>query len=82
MSYDLILRRQLPRDLSIGEETCPPSHRGALAVAAFAALLAPCVLRAGETVSYRHRYGRGLARTQEIPVVSMRELVYGPGEEG
>lgn len=82
MSYDLVLRRQLPRDLSIGEETRPPRHRGALAAAAMLALLAPCALRTGEAASYRRRYGRDLARTQEVPVVGMRELVYGSGEEG
>ena len=82
MSYDLVLRRQLPRDLSIGEEARPPAHRGALAALAALALLAPCALRTGEVAQVRRRYGRGLARTQEVPVVGMRELVYGPGEEG
>jgi hypothetical protein len=78
MAYDLLLRRQVPRDYSRGDETRPPAARAAalLTIAAGAVLLLPHLVRRAEVARVRREYDDGLDVTSKIPAVSMRDLVY------
>lgn len=80
MSWDLILRRQLPRDCSRGAPgPALPSLPEVLAVGA--AVLLPLALRRAEICRFRRAFGtdlqgRSLHETAEMPAVSIRELIY------
>lgn len=81
MSYDLALRRRLQRDYSRGDEPRPPrAHTGASLALAALTLLLPSLARRAESAAYRRSYGRGLKVTQEVPAVTMHEIVYGRKE--
>lgn len=82
MAYDLVLRQQLDRDYSRGEgRACQVGTRLA-GVAALGLVLSaaasPRAERVLERRYYRRKFSGGLRSTQETPVVTMRELVYGP----
>lgn len=94
MSYDLALRRQIagniarddarpdPGDVSIERGLLLPTALGLAAAAVSVSLVLAAggprrVRRRVEGAYYRATW-RDLDRTQEMPAVSMRELVYGP----
>jgi len=81
MSWDLALRRHLPRDISRGDSP-PPDPRAEIFSAAVSAgfLLAPVAIRLFEKPYYRLSRRGDLSTTQESPAITMRELVYGPEE--
>jgi hypothetical protein len=74
MAYDLLLRRQVSTDLTRG---------GAVLAAGglLALLLVPRALRRSEVARYRQEYADDLARTQEMPTISMADLVRIPYRE-
>lgn len=97
MSYDILLRRQSsgsiarddasegrldPRDVSLERGMLPVALglATAVVVAASIAGLPGRARRAAERTYYRATR-RDLGSTQETPAVTMRELVYGPGDE-
>jgi hypothetical protein len=85
MSYDLLLRRQSPGNYARGDEVPRPHSPSGVVLAAAAAstLLLVGILGAGRRVerTYYRATWRDLGRTQETPALTMRELVYGPGED-
>lgn len=82
MAYDLILRRQLDRDYSRGEGRASQAGTRLAGVAALGLVLsvltAPRAGREMERRYYRRAYRGDLRATQETPVLTMRELIYGP----
>jgi len=80
MAYDLVLRRRIQRDYSRGDEPARPASPKTEALSFLVANAALIVAGAAESASYRD-YRAGLTKTQELPAVSMSELVYGPRRE-
>jgi hypothetical protein len=82
MAYDLVLRRQLDRDYSRGAGRAGQAGTRLAGVAALGLLLSTLAApRSGKKLErryYRRAYRGDLRATQETPVVTMRELVYGP----
>ena len=82
VAYDLVLRRQLDRDYSRGAGYAGQSSTRLAGVVALGLVLSaaasPRAERVLERRYYRQKFSGGLRSTQETPVVTMRELVYGP----
>jgi hypothetical protein len=83
MSYDLILRRQLPRSCARGNETSSPSARPTVIqlVVAGCVLVLPELLRRAEIYQHRRDFSGNLSATQETPAIRMSDLVYGSEEK-
>jgi hypothetical protein len=72
-----------PHDVSIESGLLLPAALGLATAAVVAATLLGGPRGVGRRVerTYYRATRRDLARTQETPAVTMRELVYGPGDE-
>ena len=92
MAYDLILKRQTSRNFARGPSSASdPLDVGSTALTllvgqalglamAVGAASSPKVRRTIERQYYRRAYRDNLKATQEVPAISMREMVYGEDE--
>lgn len=82
VAYDLVLRKQLDRDYSRGTGCAGQAGTRLAGVAALglllSALAAPHAGRGLERRYYRREFRGDLRATQETPIITMRELIYGP----
>jgi hypothetical protein len=90
VSYDLLLRRQISRSVARDDTSDGDLKLSLLPLAlglATSAVVAGVVFGGGRKVgraaerTYYRKTWRDLASTQETPAVTMRDLVYGPGEK-
>jgi len=80
MAYDIVFRRQIPRNYSRDnpDPTSSPQATGLAGLGlAAAVLVVPRLLRAGEVQYYRRRLADDRAHiTREMPAISMHDMVY------
>lgn len=90
MAYDLILRRQSARDFSRGPSPAPTPSGARVLKIALATGTALGVVQVLATIGsktnkwserryYQREFRDNPRRTQEIPVTTMRDMVYGGG---
>lgn len=80
MAYDLILRRQVSRNYARGQALQPSRKSVAIGLlglmTAGALTIVPYVIRQREIERYRREFGDGLDVTQELPAMTMHDLIY------
>jgi hypothetical protein len=86
VAWDLVLHRQLPGSCARGDSPSTPGLGILPPALAASTLLLPMALRQVEVGRYRrsHRtdaHDRVLHATQELPAITMSELVYGSGDD-
>lgn len=76
MALDLLLRRPIAGSCA-RDDLRSPSLGILPPVAAIAVVLFPHLVRRREIRHYRRHFDDGLSATQELPAISMRDLIYG-----